>query len=90
MYDSKGTPSSKLTKAIVFDLSTVVPHGDVKNPILQYAVGSFFKVSTIPTGADVTLINGVLHDWNDEECVEILSNAASAMAEGGRILVGIV
>lgn len=86
-YDSNAVPSSKLSKALVFDLETVIQHGDVKHPILKYIGGSFFDVNTIPTGADVTIINGVLHDWNDEECIQILSNAATAMEKGGRIIV---
>lgn len=87
IYDTKAVSSSKLSKAIVFDLETVVKHGVVEHPILKYVAGSFFDLKSIPTGADVIVINGVLHDWNDEECVQILSNAASAMAEGGRIIV---
>lgn len=87
MYDSNATTNSKLSKAIVFDLETVVQHGDGKHPILQYVGGSFFDLNTIPKGADVIIINGVLHDWNDEECFQILSNAAATLPTGGRIIV---
>lgn len=29
----------------------------------------------------------ILHDWNDEECVEILRNIASAAPPGGRLFI---
>jgi hypothetical protein len=29
----------------------------------------------------------ILHDWNDEQCLRILSNCRAAMAPGGRVLV---
>lgn len=78
---------SKLTKAIVFDLPKVVIHGSF--PEAEYVGGSFFELSTIPTGADVILINGVLHDWNDDECLAILSNAQAVLANSpnSRIVV---
>ena len=80
-------PKSKLSKAIVFDLEKVVTHADQVHPILSFASGSFFDLSTIPTGADVIFINNVLHDWNDEECHAILSNANKVLEPGGRIII---
>ena len=29
----------------------------------------------------------ILHDWNDERCVKILSNCRAAMNKNGRVLV---
>ena len=87
LYDSDAFPGSKLTKAIVFDQPQVVKHGNYKHEILQYQGGSFFEIDTIPRGADVILINGVLHDWSDNECIEILRNAASVLEPNGTIIV---
>ena len=87
LHDKNAKKQSKLSKAIVFDLQEIVARGELKHPLVQYSAGSFFEFETIPKGADCILINGVLHDWNDEECVAILTNAANALEPGGRIIV---
>jgi hypothetical protein len=87
LHDKHAFSNSKLSKAIVFDLPEVVKHGDQYHEILQYQGGSFFNITSIPRGADVILINGVLHDWNDDECITILQNAASVLESQGTIIV---
>ena len=83
----KDTINSKLKKAIVMDLAEIVAHVEKYNDeTLSFVGGNFFDASTIPSG-DVMLINGVLHDWNDEECITILKNSASKLLSGGRIIV---
>lgn len=47
--------------------------------------GSFFE--NAPEGADGYLMKNVVHDWDDENCIKILSNCRAAMAKNGRILV---
>jgi hypothetical protein len=47
--------------------------------------GSFFE--TIPPGYDTYLLKHVLHDWNDEKCILILTNIRRAIADGSRLLV---
>ncbi len=47
--------------------------------------GSFFE--RVPPKANVYLLKQVLHDWSDEQCVQILQNCAQAMRAGGRVLV---
>lgn len=81
-HDKTAKPNSKLTQAIVFDLEKVVVHGSVTHPLVQYRGGDFFEPSTIPTGADVILINNVLHDWNDAKFIEVITNAKNALAPG--------
>ncbi|MEV4441750.1 methyltransferase [Streptomyces sp. NPDC049577] len=49
------------------------------------AVGSFFE--SVPEGGDVYLLKNILHDWNDEECVRILSNIRAVLPPGGRVVV---
>lgn len=41
----------------------------------------------VPQGADVYLIKRVLMDWGDTDSMTILRHCASAMADGGRVLV---
>jgi hypothetical protein len=46
--------------------------------------GSFFD--SVPAGADGYLMKYILHDWTDEQCLQILGHCRDAMAEGGRVL----
>lgn len=47
--------------------------------------GDFFE--SVPEGGDVYLLTMILHDWNDERSIRILTNIRKAMAPGARILV---
>jgi len=51
----------------------------------RFEVGSFFE--TIPAGADVYTIRHIIHDWQDEESIRILSNVRQAMKPGSKLLV---
>lgn len=48
------------------------------------AGGNFFE--SVPAGGDVYILKHILHDWSDEQCIDILSNCRKAMAAGGRVL----
>ena len=37
--------------------------------------------------ADLYLLKMILHDWNDEQCVQILSSIRKAIRPGGRVAV---
>ena len=47
--------------------------------------GSFF--STVPEGGDAYLLKSIIHDWEDEESVQILSVCRAAMAPGAVLLL---
>ena len=47
--------------------------------------GSF--LDSVPAGADVYLLVRVLHDWSDEDCVQILQNCRAAMGPEARLLI---
>ncbi len=47
--------------------------------------GDFFR--HIPAGGDLYILCRVLHDWADEEAQTILTNCASAMSAGARLLL---
>jgi hypothetical protein len=51
----------------------------------EIASGSFFE--GVPAGADCCLLKGVIHDWDDEAAIEILSACREAMGDGGKLLV---
>lgn len=46
--------------------------------------GDFFE--SVPA-ADFYLIKNVLHDWNDDQCVRILTNCRQSLKPGGKLLV---
>jgi hypothetical protein len=40
-----------------------------------------------PAGADAYLLSAVLHNWNDERCLQILRNCRGRVADNGRLLI---
>lgn len=57
---------------------------DINKDRCSYIVGDMFR--EIPH-ADGYLLKFILHDWNDEECVRILSNIQKASSKGSRIFI---
>jgi hypothetical protein len=52
---------------------------------LDGAVGSFFDA--VPGGADVYTLVSVIHDWGDEQSVQILEQVRAAAGAEGRVLI---
>jgi len=52
---------------------------------IERAAGSFFD--SVPAGGDLYLLKHILHDWNDEECVRILTRVREAMPANARVAV---
>lgn len=50
----------------------------------RYLAGDMFR--EVPR-SDAYIMKMILHDWNDEECVKILSNIQKASPASGRILI---
>ena len=42
--------------------------------------GSFFEA--VPTGGDAYILRNIIHDWEDDQAVAILTNCRRAMADG--------
>ena len=51
----------------------------------QVVGGSFFD--EVPAGGDAYLLKSILHDWEDEQCAEILRVCHRAMADRAAMLV---
>jgi acetylserotonin N-methyltransferase len=49
--------------------------------------GGDFFVDSWPTGHDVVLLSNILHDWEEERCVELLRRAYVSLPRSGRVLV---
>jgi hypothetical protein len=50
-----------------------------------FAGGDMFE--SVPRGGDAYVMKYILHNWDDEHCVRLLSNCREAMNPGGRVLV---
>ena len=57
---------------------------DIAKDRCNYLAGDMF--SEVPS-ADAYLMKMILHDWNDEECIKILSNIQRASPKGARIFI---
>jgi O-methyltransferase/methyltransferase family protein len=79
------------TRGIVFDL----PHcaaGAEKHISeagltgrCKFVAGSFFE--SVPDGADAIIMKSIIHDWNDERCVQILRNCRLVLEPGARLML---
>ena len=47
--------------------------------------GSFFE--SVPTGGDLYVLKSIIHDWDDEYAVQILSSCRRAMHPGARLVL---
>ena len=78
------------TRGVLLDLPNVVEA--VKKALAASGLadrcetvgGDFFKA--VPKG-DVMLLKQILHDWNDEQCVNILHHCAESLPQGGCVIV---
>lgn len=43
--------------------------------------------TSVPAGADAYIMKHIIHDWQDEQCVEILKNCRKSVNPGGKLLV---
>jgi hypothetical protein len=47
--------------------------------------GTFFE--SVPPGCDRYVLQAIVHDWDDDSCVRLLTDCREALAPGGRVLV---
>jgi len=82
------TPTAR---GILYDL----PHGAAEAPALmrrhgiedrvRVVEGSFFD--SVPTGGDIYILKMVIHDWDDDQALEILRKVHAATKVGTKILL---
>jgi hypothetical protein len=77
---------------ILFDVPTVIAEAMKAGAIpggskgrIHAVGGDFFK--EVPTGGDLYLLKFILHDWKDEQAIEILSSVRKAIVPAGRIAI---
>ena len=51
----------------------------------QIVSGDFF--TSVPEGGDAYIMKHILHDWDDEQAIQILRNCHSAMRRGGKVII---
>ena len=51
----------------------------------EVITGNFFN--SIPVSADLYLLKNIIHNWSDEQSVELLMKINEVMKPGGRLLV---
>ena len=77
-------------RGIIYDRSNIVEFAEAAvaqsglSDRTQIVAGDFFE--SVPSG-DLLLLKFILHDWNDEQCVQILQNCRASLAPGGPIAV---
>lgn len=78
-------------RGLLFDLAHVI--GSAKESLkgsgvaerCQVMEGSFFE--TIPAGAEAYLFRHVIHDWTDEQAVQILRHCRNVIPRSGTLLI---
>jgi O-methyltransferase domain len=78
-------------KGILFDLPHVLE--GVKKQVdaaglsdrIQIEKGSFFD--SVPAGADSYLMKHIIHDWSDDEAIQIMKNVRSRISKSGKLLL---
>lgn len=68
---------------MLFDQPETVAAAEDRTGRLEVVGGDFFE--SVPTGADAYLLKYIVHDWDDESEIRILSNCRSAMGNDARI-----
>ena len=84
---------NKKLRGVLFDQPSVIERARAADHVsskklkdrIELVAGSFFE--GVPEGADAYIMKYILHDWDDDVCVKILSHCRRAMAPGARVLV---
>ncbi|MDB5020817.1 MAG: methyltransferase [Pedobacter sp.] len=78
-------------KGVLYDMPAIV--AEAKELLASHGVtdrcetvgGNFFD--SVPEGADAYIMKHIIHDWSDEQCINILTNCRNALAPDGKVLV---
>lgn len=75
-------------KGVLFDLPEVIEKAEIPAELkarCRSVGGSFFE--TMPSGGDAYLLKSILHDWDDETCLKILSVCRRTLSPAARLIV---
>ncbi|MGH3429012.1 MAG: methyltransferase [Mycobacteriales bacterium] len=71
-------------QGVLFDRPAVLAGAEIIDRF-TVVTGDFFD--SVPEGGDVYLLSNVIHDWDDDHAVEILSACRASMADTARLLI---
>lgn len=78
-------------RGVLFDAPSVIDGADelltragVAERVEKLA-GDFFH--SVPPGAGAYIMKNIIHDWDDDQAVKILTNTCAAMSANGKVLV---
>jgi hypothetical protein len=77
-------------RGILFNLPAVVDSArhvldaDVASRV-DFVAGNFFE--SVPSGGDIYTLKNILHDWSDDQSIEILAACRRAMTDASRLLI---
>jgi hypothetical protein len=78
-------------RGVLFERDSVIPEAreNVETQGLadrcEFVAGDFF--ASVPAGADLYLLASVIHNWDDEDALRILSTVRAALPAHGRVLL---
>ena len=77
-------------KGVLMDVPELIPVAKARNPPpssvasrLEYHGGDMFE--SVPT-ADAYVMKHIIHDWDDEHCLQLLRTCQRSMNGGGRVI----
>ncbi len=77
-------------RGTLFDTADTLRQGEgvlpeVAQQRCRRVAGDFFE--SVPAGGDLYILKHILHDWDDDKALRILSNVSAAMPAGAELLV---
>lgn len=78
-------------KGMLYDLPHVTAEAhrpiEIKNlsERCEIVAGSFFD--SVPSGGDAYILSHIIHDWDEQKCLQILENCRRAVPDDGRLLL---
>lgn len=75
---------------VLYDQPSVVEHASVSpnaDVMARFEAVAGDMFASVPTGGDAYLLKRIIHDWSDEEAIQILRNCRQTMNAGGKVLL---
>ena len=74
-------------QAILFEMPHAIEQAQLKDDTnkLEFVSGDFFRF--IEPKSDCIILKYILHNWNDESCIQILKNCRNSIDDNGTLLI---
>jgi hypothetical protein len=73
---------------VLYDSATVIDSTVVDRAVasrLERVAGNFFE--SVPVGGDAYILRQILHEWDDERAIQILSQCRRVISNSGKLLI---